>query len=169
MNRLRLIVTTALLAFALSSQAADEKSDDLKVLDRYIGTWDGQIAMTAPEQKTSTETSTGTWQAGGTYVQIKSESKLDDSHAMHLITYDQQKQTYRYYWFNSAGLTFNSTGTWDEAKKTFTWDGTIEDGVTLKMTDHFVDENTRDMHVVVKDGNGDRVFDVTVKFTKRKG
>jgi hypothetical protein len=169
MNTPRLFVTTLLFAFALASHAADEKSDELKVLDRYIGTWDGQITMTTPEQKTSTETNTATWEIGGKYVQIKTTSKLDDSQAMHLITYDQQKQTYKYYWFNSAGLTFNATGNWDEAKKTFTWDGQIEGGVTLKMTDHFVDEKTRDMHVTVKDGNGDTVFEVTVKFTKRKG
>jgi hypothetical protein len=170
MNALRLIVTAALLAFALNCMAADaEKSDELKVFDRYIGTWDGQSAMTAPEQKTFTETSTDTWAIGGKYLQIKSTTKLDDTEAMHLITYDQQKQAYKYYWFNSAGLTFNSIGTWDEAKKTFTWDGTIEDGVTLKMTDHFLDEKTRDLHVVVKDRNGDTVFEVTVKFTKRKG
>lgn len=164
----RTLVAALLLAFALTSQAADEKSDELKVLDRYIGTWHGQSTMTAPEQKTFTETSTDTWAIGGKYLQIKSTTKLDDTEAMHLITYDQQKQTYKYYWFNSAGLTFNATGNWDEAKKTFTWDGTIEDGVTLKMTDHFVDDNTRDLHVVVKDGNGDMVFEVTVKFTKRK-
>jgi len=168
MNAARLIVTAALFAFALSCMAADEKSDELKVLDRYIGTWDGQITMTAPEQKTSTESNTTTWAIGGKYLQVKSTTKLDDTEAMHLVTYDQQKQTYRYYWFNSAGLTFTSNGTWDEAKKTFTWDGQIEDGVTLKMTDHFLDDKTRDMHVVVKGGNGDTVFEVTVKFTKRK-
>jgi hypothetical protein len=168
MNAPRIIVTIALLAFALSSQGADEKSDELKVLDRYIGTWDGQITMSAPEQKTSSETNTTTWAIGGKYLQAKSTTKLDDTEAMHLITYDQQKQTYKYYWFNSAGLTFNATGNWDETKKTFTWDGQVEDGITLKMTDHFIDDNTRDMHVTVKGGNGDTVFEVTVKFTKRK-
>jgi len=168
MNTPRLIVTAILFAFAVNSPAADEKSDELKVLDRYIGNWDGQITMTTPEQKTATETSTNTWEIGGKYLQVKTASKLDDSQTMHLITYDAQKQTYRYYWFNSAGLTFNATGSWDQAAKTFTWEGQMENGITLKTTDHFIDDNTRDTHVVVKNGNGDNVFEVTVKFTKHK-
>lgn len=167
MNAFRWIAPALLLALAFNS-FADEKSDELKVLDRYIGTWDGQVNEMVPEEKTATETGTAAWEIGDKYVQIKSSTKLDDSQAMHLITYDAQKQNYHYYWFSSTGMTFNATGNWDATAKTFTWDGQLADSLNIKMTDHFIDDNTRELHVTVKDSNGDTVFEMKAKSTRRK-
>lgn len=84
------------------------------------------------------------------------------------MTYDEQQQTYRYWWFNSDGNTIVSTGTWDEKTKTFTWTSPAVNGISATMTDHFVDNNTREWNVLVKDANGDVVFEMSGKSAKRK-
>jgi hypothetical protein len=158
-----LVVSLTLLAVC-SVRAEDAKSPELKVLDRWIGNWTDQVTLKTPEEKKGEGQSTGAWVAGGRFVQVTGSSKLDDSEAMHMITYDEQERTYRHWFFHSTGMTSRSTGTWDEKTKTMNW---IDESGMVAVTEKFTDDNTREWKVVVKAG-GQTVFEMEGKSTRKK-
>ena len=165
-----LVMVAACAALPARGQAAEEfaNSAEGKVLARYVGKWASEVEITGAEPKKGTDTSEGKWTLKGRYVDYKVDSKLDDSEALHLLTYDAEQKVYRSWWFSSTGQNNTSTGTWDEATKKFSWKGEPKNGLTAIWVDHFTDDDTRVGELVVTDGDGKVVYGIKWKAVRKK-
>lgn len=144
----------------------------LKDLAAYIGTWEGTIKIKpspwSPQGGDLTDVGQARWTLDGRFIEMRAESKPDNKHGLTLLTYDTNLQAYRSWWFNSDGHNNTSTGQFDPKTRTFTMTADLGNGVKSTLTDHFIDDNTRDWRVTVTDANGQVLFDMQAKSVKRK-
>lgn len=147
------------------------QSPELKVLDRMIGDWDtkndSKVAVWTPEEKHWTSKLTRQWVLDGHFVQENSQDSTSEE-GLSLVTFDSREMTYRGWWFSSEGHTAKNTGTWDEAKQTFSFKSDLEGGLTVRSTWKFTDKDHHDVTVVVTDGDGKTYFDTTWAASRRK-
>jgi hypothetical protein len=161
---LRAFVTFAvLLNITVATRSADppSASPEQQILDKWLGQWRASYKQPRsdwnPEEKTGTATITTRRVVGGQFVQETSEHS-DKTNSMLLLNYDAQRKSYRGWWFNSDGLTSESTGRWDPAAKTMTWT-TVGDGpFTTTVKHRLVTDDKIEWNVTVKDNNGKVLF-----------
>jgi len=148
------------LLSALPGEAQDatttEQSPELKVLDRRLGNWRQTYnffkAEWTPKQTQLTGTASCTRILGRFYeMKLKGpEGTLDH---LILMTYDEQRKSYRRWDFNSDSAS-ESIGRWDADAKSMTWSHTRDDGLTSTVIDRHVDADTMEWSLVIKDRNG---------------
>ena len=158
---------------AAGAAAAPPKPAELKVLDRYVGTWDSRYTVKpgpgTPQEVKGTGTDVVEWVLGGRFMQVRSTSPTDGTEAIHLLTYDADRGQYRHWYFHSAGEANENSGRWDEASRAFTWKGeNLKDGTASTVTDRWIDNDKRELNVLVRDGGGRVVFDMQATLTRRK-
>ena len=153
-----------------------EKSDpplppELKLLERMIGDWDAtsvsKPAEWTPRELNTTSHVTRTWVLDGSFVQDTSKIS-DGTESFALTSFDPQMKAYRSWWFNSEGNSSKSTGQWDSASKTISFQSDLGNGITSRSSVRFVDNNNEEWNVVIKDGDGKLYLDLNVKATRRK-
>ncbi len=129
-----------------------------------IGTWEATVTCAPPggappstEKGTETITSIceGKWQ----WTDFKGTMMGQPFQGHGLTGYDAAKKQYVSFWFDSCTATHAmTTGTYDEAKKTFTFAGNClnHEGkpVTLSQSYSRPDANTRNLNMVCKDPSG---------------
>jgi hypothetical protein len=165
-------LSLCLLATRAAAQDPPPKHESLKLLERFVGTWEDQITIRqsawSPQERTGTGSVVAKWTLDGRFVELRTSSKLDNAHALHLMGHDMNTDTLRQWFFHSHGFNHISIGTWDEKAKTLTWVSEFGTGVKGTGTDRFIDNDNREWHFVIKDGNGDTLFEMSGKSKRVK-
>jgi len=150
-----------------------QQSPELKVLQRFIGSWEQQVvskpAQWTPQKQTMGLTTKCEWILGGRMLQSKGEWSPGGIETLILMTYDAEKKVYRQWYFDSKGIIprGEELGKWDEATKTLTWTGRLGNGITKTGVTRFIDKDTNEWTVVFKDSDGKVLLDMEGK-AKRK-
>jgi hypothetical protein len=150
-----------------------QQSPELKVLQQFIGSWEQQIvakpAEWTPEKTTMGLTTKVEWILGGRMLEIEAAWSPNNLEGLALMTYDAEEKVYRMWYFDSnGGIPRGETrGKWDEATKTFTWESSPVNGNTTTQFHRFIDKDTHEWTMVVKDGTGKVCLDMESK-AKRK-
>jgi hypothetical protein len=163
-------IVALLLAVAPSARADDPPEQ--KVLDRWVGNWKTTYkvpkAEWTPEERTGTAELTSSRVLGGKFVQEKSEHS-DKTSSVLMLTYDEEKKSYRSWWFSSTGQTAESTGKWDPEAKTMTWTSAGNSEFTSTVRQRYVDDDHAEWDVVVQGGTGKVFFKMEGKSVRTSG
>lgn len=120
-----------------------DRSAEQKRLDRFLGTWKTEYRLPkaewTPEEKSGSATMVFTRELGGQMVRERTKH-ADGTENTFLTMFDPQQKQYRAWWFSSNGQVNNSTGSWDDAAKAFTWKLSGPDGLTSTAQHRFVGE-----------------------------
>jgi hypothetical protein len=147
------------------------KPPELKVLDRYLGTWkiEGVLkpAEWTPKERRVTATTTNEWVLNG-WFQYHKVKDGDGNESIDILTYDPHKKTHRIWSFFSDGFSVEETGTWDDASKTLTSKADLGEGITVVSTMRFVDNDNRELTRVARDAKGKVYLDIRSKLTRQK-
>ena len=151
----------------------DPQPPELKPLQRFIGSWKWQVVMKraewTPERTTMTATVSVNWILRGRMIEHKAVWSPRDIEGLALMTYDAENKVYRQWYFDSTGAIprGEELGRWDEAAKTFTWKAGRFTGIRSTQTHRFIDKDTLEFAMVVKDSTGRVCLDMEGK-AKRK-
>lgn len=169
-----LIGARAVSALGVETKAkssAPAKPPELKILERFAGTWDtkttNKVAEWTPKEERTTGTTTNKWVLGGRFMQCQGK----DSLGVEFIgkwTYDTQKKAYRTWFFNSAGTALEWSGTWDEDAKAFVVTNDLSNGITGTLTMHVVDKDTVAWSSDAKDADGKVYHAMEGRWSRRK-
>ena len=170
-------VGTCLLG-ALSGEAQEatitQQSPELKVLQRFVGSWQQQVLINTAEwiseRLTMTATVTADWILSGRMVENKGVYSPGGMRFLVIVAYDAENKEYRQWCFDSHGTIprgDESRGKWDETTQTFTWLSSTSDGGTQTQTHRFIDKDAFEWTLVRKDRNGKVYLDIEAK-SKRK-
>jgi hypothetical protein len=134
------------------SQESAQKSPEAKVLDQWSGRWKVEVEV-APGQWASQpgkyqETKDGRWILKEQF--LEETIKNPHAEARNIIGYDQQRKTYRSWFFNADGVTGEWTGVWNEKSKTMNWTSHIGDGIDAKAWTRFNDAHNYDFELTIK-------------------
>lgn len=145
---------------------------ELKVLERYVGSWESESTFKPsawmPKGGKAKSAFTTKWTLDGRFVEGTSKDE-DKVERMWLTTYDPHKKAYRGWYFDSMSTITESRGQWDEETKTMTMTGSDpEAGLTSKSTSKFIDKDTVEYTLVVKDKEGKVMWDQVTKSTRKK-
>jgi hypothetical protein len=166
------LVTGLILVTPAGGQDAPPKHDILKVLERFVGTWEDQITLKqspwTPEAKTGTGTVVAKWALDGRFLELRSASKLDGTQGLTLMGHDMNTDSLRAWSFHSHGYNYIGTGTWDEKTRTINWSGELGQGMKMTSFDRFIDDDNREWQFVIKDDTGQVVFEIAGKSKRQK-
>lgn len=141
---LTILIFTLVPAAALANDR--DLPEELKVLNRFIGTWDNEITNRHPgqEAKQQKAESRRTWSLGGSFLQIEDVNWAvphRDEFQM-LLTYGVLEKQYVGVIIDGTTV-FKVTAEWDEAASSMKFDAkNDEKGIHLQYTLQFLDENT---------------------------
>jgi hypothetical protein len=161
----------ALMGLQVGAQAGGDdfkQGKEWKALNRYVGVWEDEVAVTVPEPKQGRGSNTTAWTLGDRFLQMKSKTDLDNAEQMHLFTYDPNRRAIRWWLFSSLGQASAATGSWDEATSTFTYKVEDTGPASVIITDHFTDDDHHEWKLIVKDADGKVVFETSGKATRQK-
>jgi Protein of unknown function (DUF1579) len=167
------LVVVAVLAAASATRSADPPAatPEQKVLDKWLGSWRTSYKLPkaewTPEEKKGTAELTDSRVVGGQFVQEKGEHS-DKTSSILMLTYDAEKKCYRSWWFSSTGQTAEATGKWDADTKTMTWSSVGEPAFTTTTHHRFVDDDTVEWDVVIKEGTAKVLFRMEGKSVRVK-
>ena len=170
-----LIPFSVLLLTLSAAQKADDlpkappKSQELQLLHRWVGTWEGE-ATDPRTQEVGKGTSRWEMVLDGRFLQGK--LKNPGGEMLLLMTYDSEDRAYRVWSFSSAGRSGDATGRWEEKSMSMTWDGKgrgVEGQDTFTVIDHWLDEDNREVKTTLKDAEGKVIADIKVKERRSGG
>jgi uncharacterized protein (TIGR03067 family) len=144
---------------------------ELKVLERRIGTWATEVVIQpgpwAPNGAKYTGTETVEWILGGRFQQTRFTGRPANQDSLSLLTYDAQRKAFRAWYHSDEGFSGEHTGQWDEAAQTLLWTSEMPNGMSSTVEWRFPGPDTTEGHVVIKNADGQVMFDMTAK-AKRK-
>jgi hypothetical protein len=181
MNRKRIAGIVLLLLPCAIARAADDRQQpatdvpELQPLSQYVGNWEIELTIKNTEQPQGVKTTgscVGEWIHGGRFLRqtwsVNAADGIPAFNGSSIRTYDPRQQTYRTWSFDSSGSTEESQGTWDPKARTLTWKvrENTSGGVTTT-TSNFSEEGKESWTILVKDGDGEVLADVSGKGTRR--
>jgi hypothetical protein len=145
---------------------------EMKVLARRLGEWTGEITIrraewTPFEGKLRSQESVKP-ALGRRFVEERGTSQPGDGESRMLSTWDAARKVYKFWYFDSEGLTSEGTGKWDAKAQTLTWTATDEGGVAATTVWKFVDDDTFTWDLLVKDRAGKVLMDMNGKSKRKK-
>ena len=157
----------AMLATTLSA-TAQERSAELQVLDRFIGTWDIEFTYQpiGGEEFKAEGVSHRSWSTKGTILRFDDPGSPDQPELQILMTYDPETGAYPGVMMSGASRG-ELTGKWDEKTQTMLFSGSLPDGGSFESAHRFVDANHADPKGVFKNADGEVVANVSWKQTRR--
>ena len=180
MKRTKILVSVIVVtALAMGAVAADkpakdkpaELSAELKVLDRFLGNWQGTMVAHKTRWNPKETRGTGTISCvrvlGGRFTQTNTAA-AGGSTSIALTTYDERLRRYRIWWFYSQGHMKEFEGHWNAETKTFTWKSVDGDTVTTVTKVQHPNSTTRKWDAVGKNASGEIVFHVEGKSKRVK-
>lgn len=148
------------------------KPPELKVLERFVGTWDGDVVMKpavwTPKEVREKTVEVNELVMDGWFLQGSSKTRDGKTHAILMNTFDPVQKTFRIWRFVPGGSCKELSGKWDEATSTLTITSELGNGITSKAAFHLIDKDHREYHVVAKDGDGKVYLDMHGTVTRRK-
>ena len=163
--------TLAALAIASASRltGADvppNRSAELQVLDRFIGTWETVFTIKATgEQINSVENRK--WSQKGRFVLSEDLNASTGKEAHFLITYDPNVRLYRSC-FIEEGNAVVLLGTWDEDTATMKWNSTDAHGTKHAATYRFIDKDHVEWSMAVTGPDGKVLVELSANQERRK-
>jgi len=154
------------------------KSDELKVWDQYVGTWNlkgvNKRAEWNPEEQHFTGRAQIQWDLKGQFTNCQARfhfsGQTEDFDFLLLRTYDKEKKVFRSWYFDSNGVfpRSDTTGRWNPNAQTLTWTTDMGEGRTQTTIDRFLDKDTMQWSSVTKDKQGTTLWDTQGTGTRYK-
>jgi len=169
MRCLLLILSVPVLAVGARPLSADDtakRSDELQVLDRFIGTWDSVVTNKTTGEKSST-TEQRRWSRKGTFVLSEDFNPTTEKEAHFLMTYDPHDKAYRTC-FMAQSNTTPIRGTWEEEAQTMGWNGADAYNNRVTGTRRFIDKDTAEWLLVITNPEGQVLTELSAKQKRRK-
>jgi len=182
MNRNWVTGVALLTLFCGHAHAADYRQrpatdvPELDPLDYYGGNWDIELTIKNsehPEGVQTTGSSVGEWIHDGRYLRqtwsVNAKNGVRAFNGSSIRTFDPRKKAYRTWSFDSAGNTEESQGAWNIKTRTLRW--TVRqnsDGGTTIITSTFPEDGRETWSIVMKDGDGKIMADVSGTGARRK-
>lgn len=171
----RVGITVALLVVGClrhHALAADPpKPPELKVLEKFVGTWDCEIitkpAVWTPEEKGEKAVEVNEMGMDGWFLHGCSKATDGKTLAILMNTYDPVRKKYHFWRFAGRGCE-ELDGQWDETANTLTIATDHGNGVVTKAAFHVIDKDHREYDVTAKDGDGKVYLDIHGAVTRRK-
>lgn len=174
MRPITVILTLLTIAVSHPANADDaaKQSEEMKVLGRFIGTWDMDLTInpTGSDVMKTKKTEIRTWSLGGAFVRFEdAKNDKSDGPEFHLlVTYDPTTKTYPGFMMFGTGRTL-VTGTWDASTSTMTFEGkSPDDGNTFVFKNRFIDGDHAESTGVMKNAQGEVFVKQSYKQTRRK-
>jgi hypothetical protein len=147
---------------------ADEPSNELQVLNYYVGKWDVEITGRSRGKGIVT----GEWVLDGQFLRqtwsVEASPDNPRTSGIVMMTYDAEKKVYRSWSFSVKGAVRESQGVWDPHSRTMTWTRrNVESGETVVLRSSFVDDATESWSIVKADANANILGNMTGKNTRR--
>ncbi len=171
------IVIALLIAVSAAVALGGEgpaKPPELKVLERFVGTWDAESvskpAVWTPKEVRAKYVEVRELILDGWFVESKgraADEKGDST--IWMMTYDLARREYREWLFVTGGFSIQWSGQWDEATKTFSFTGDAGNGVTSKGTTHFIDKDHIEFSILATDSDGKVYQDMKGNMTRQGG
>jgi len=172
-------VVAVLVAFSLcgfgrvygEAPPAPPKPQELRVLERLVGNWDGAGATTVldsqPVKLPYTGARTRQWILDGRFIE-ETGKDTDGNEVRVLFTFDAQTRQFRMWYFDARGTNTDALGTWDEASQTLATTKDLGNGLTQSGKIHFIDANSHEWTSAVKDAAGKVLWEGGGKLTRKK-
>jgi hypothetical protein len=165
------VVALVTLGLALGATALTRaQAPENQILGRWAGTWKTDVVNKPAEGNPKETRTTGLITArpilGGTVVEEAGTATPGGVEYRALWGYDPQRQVYRSWFFDSLGTRTSHEGRWDEETSTMHWKADLGDGKTSEATHHFIDKDTYEWTLVVKDKAGKVYADARGKHTR---
>ena len=115
--------------FAAMAARSGLPTEQHKLLTPFVGKFDqiSKVALGPGDPITFHAIGTGTWIMGGRFVQVNSTSAPDEEvkgDRMHIFGFDPTANKFTLWGIETGSLTpYSATGTYDDATKTFNFDG----------------------------------------------
>jgi hypothetical protein len=142
---------------------------ELERLERYVGSWRHQVVNrpTGVDAERTVTTGYGTWNwtLEGRVIEQFAVWSPAETQGLTLMTYDAENGKYRHWYFASDGSMPRQDlrGDWNEADRSFLWRATDQDGSTREQVHRFLDEDSWEWTLLIRDGAGQAVLDVEGK------
>ena len=155
-----------------SPKAQTPKSLELKVLDRFVGSWRlEQVERQANgDEEKGTATLVTKWSLQGRYIEIRATDSDGKEGALELWTYDSDAGVYKMWFFDSnSPEPKRGTLRWNESKKTLTSaNEDVGNGITGQLSVRFIDNDRTEYTVTAKDASENVVFETKGKLSRKK-
>jgi hypothetical protein len=155
-----------------ASAAEPPKPPELKVLEKFVGTWDCEVvvkpAAWTPKESRDKTVEVNELALDGWFLHGNSKTRDGRTNAILMNTYDPVQKKYRIWRFTPGGSCEELSGQWEEATTTLTITTDVGNGITSKAAFHVIDKDRREYHVLAKDGDGKVYLDIHGTVTRRK-
>ena len=135
-----------------------------QVLAKIIGAWQIEAAPNVATEM-SADRQINQCSLKGRWLEGHRKSPDGSDSAMVMSTYDSGRKTYVAYLFGPAGIIGTYQGKWDADMQQMTWSDRGAKGTTTSM-ERLTDPNTLDISGSVQDGDGKKVKEWSIRFTR---
>ena len=157
-SRFKRIAVIAAIPVCLSTQFA---LADVKVLERYIGTWDIRAHTLRPEASTANYLETYEWVLDGKFIRGKTGRKQDGSFDIVFGTYDANADGYPFWVFSSSGTyLYLPPAEWNSREQTMDWKNPSSLDINYRSRCHFPSKDRRQCHMLIKDWKGKVILEM---------
>lgn len=158
---LNLFLLIALLPIPANAEPRDKTLAGLDVLNQFLGVWktETKIRNEGPPLREIESKGRATCQQTleGRYFEFRTQSIIPPGSAvLQIMTYDEEKDVYRQWVFDSDGYHHQADGRWDAASSTLKWEGTAEE-TSFVIDDHWVSPDRLEWTLIRKDKKGRRL------------
>lgn len=146
-----------LILAAAPAKTTAPSSPEWKVLDKFKGSWKGEVTVTAGDGK---ETSFHTKNAfapvlGGTFIEDKGGAVDGSSSQIGMWRYDAAAKKYQSWYFTApGGEAVQFTYDWFEAEQTLRGSADLGGGMTMEAIDTFKGKSAYEWTIIVKGKDG---------------
>ena len=162
MKKLQLLLVLVLFAILLIATVNSAAiSQEMKVLNRYVGTWKSHIvfqpAAWSPRKEEVTGTTKIEWILKDQFQMITRQSNKYE--ILEIQRYDEGTKKFHRWNFDANGGTSFWMGSWDDKSRTMTWEYVdFGMGIKGKMVDSFTSEGEYQTMTVMEDNSGRLLF-----------
>ncbi len=160
------LLASVYMSRPVSADEAPKRSEELKVLERFIGNWETTITIKATGEKYHT-TESRKWSKAGQFVLSEDLNLSTKKEAHFLLTYDPNAKAYRTC-FIDEGNTIMLLGSWDKETQTMKWTGTDSVGNKHAGSNRLIDKDHFEWSLAVSDPDGKVLVELSAKQTRRK-
>lgn len=140
--------------------------EELKLLDKLVGEWTIRATMkpslSLPNGGEETITEKNVWVLGGRYLWSRAFNAAGENTSMWIMTYEPNEKSNRVWFFSADGVTGQWRVTWDANSRGFHWRAIdMPPGWIGSGFNRWINDNTWDNQVLIKDDSGRIVSDMT--------